>query len=495
MTTEDFSLAKYTAIVSDLHLCEEEPFNTKYPLWKRYKNREFFFDDQFHEFLVHLDKKTQGQVIELIFNGDIFDFDSVTAKPESPTYRISWFENETGLKPQEDKSVFKIKRILDHHKKWVESVRWFIKKGHRAVFIIGNHDLELHWAEVQETIIESLDLTQEERKRVWFNEWFYISNKDTLIEHGNQYDPYCLAQDPVNPFIQRFNQIEVRVPFGNLATRYLINKMGFFNPHVDSNFIMSAKEYVVFFFKYMLKAQPQLLFTWLFWSTVILLQSFVDRLRPSIKNPLNIEGRIEKIAERANATPRMVRELKELFVAPASSYPLIIARELWLDRAFLVFLVFAFLVEIFLFINNMYKISFFWMLVPVLLFLPFFMFYSKSIRSDVHEYKEPRERILTIASMICKVNRIIYGHTHHIRHELIGPVEHLNSGTWSPAFLDVECEKAIDNKSFIWIEPSDSGSGRQAQVFLFIDGQEQKAFTRHKKVQAQTEIVSGLEIG
>ncbi len=483
----NFFEAKYTAVVSDLHLCEEEPINHKHPLWKKYKTRQYFFDDLFFEFVRHLNNKSCGETVELVLNGDIFDFDSVTQKPESPPYRVSWFEKKTGLKPQEEKSVFKIKKILNNHSVWVEALSWFINQGHRVVFIIGNHDLELHWQAVQKQILEELKLTKGQKQQVRFNEWFYISNKDTLIEHGNQYDPYCLAEDPVNPYILRFNQIEVKVPFGNLATRYLINRMGFFNPHVDDNFIMSAKEYAQFFLKYVVRAQPQLLFTWLFWSTVVLFQSFFDRLRPSFKNPLNVEERIEKIAVKANASPRMVRELRELFVAPASSYPLIIARELWLDRAFLIMLAFGIFSQAFLFINNMYTISYAWVLIPFLLFLPFFMFYSKSVRSDVHEYKEPREKVLTIASMICGVSRIIYGHTHDIKHELIGPIEHLNSGTWSPAFLDVECEKAIDDKTFIWIEPDDPGPGRKAQVLHFIDGGEQKAFIKNKKIHTQVE--------
>ncbi|MEZ4871403.1 MAG: metallophosphoesterase [Bdellovibrionales bacterium] len=226
----DFSKADYTAIISDLHLCEAEPPNKKHPLWKKYKTREFFFDDMFEDFLEKLHARTGGKQIELILNGDIFDFDSVTAKPPAPPFRVSWVESLTGLKPQEEKSTFKIKRILSHHEQWVRALRDFLKKGHRVIFIIGNHDLELHWPKVQSAIVEALAAEEEFKKNIRFNEWFYISNADTLIEHGNQYDPYCLAEDPVNPIIQRWNRLEIRVPFGNLATRYLINRMGFLIP-------------------------------------------------------------------------------------------------------------------------------------------------------------------------------------------------------------------------------------------------------------------------
>lgn len=464
----DFAKASFTAVISDLHLCEQEATHPKYPLWKKYKTEEFFFDEIFRAFLKELEQKSQGETIELILNGDIFDFDSVTDLPDSPTYRITWLERRRGLHPQAEKSMHKIEKILADHPVWVRALREFIVKGNRVIFIIGNHDLELHFLEVQNAITKALDLTDEQKTYVRFNEWFYISNGDTLIEHGNQYDPYCMAQDPVNPFIQRFNRIEVRVPFGNLATRYMINGMGFFNPHVDTNFIMSAKEYVVFFYRYMLRAQPLILFSWLWGATVTMIQSSIDRLRPSIRSPLTIEDRIEDIALRANATPRMVRELQELFVAPAASYPTIIMKELWLDRAFLIVLASFGIFQVFISLKSVYSISFFWMFIPLFLFLPFFLFYSKAVSSEVVEYKEPKEKVLSMTSVITKVNRVIYGHTHIERHEIIGAVEHLNCGTWSPAFADVECKKPVGKKTYVWLAPGPQGV-REAKLLEFKD--------------------------
>jgi UDP-2,3-diacylglucosamine pyrophosphatase LpxH len=453
----DYSAAKYTAIISDLHLCEEEPVNEKFPLWKKYKTRQFFFDHEFQLFLNRIQEMSHGEPIELILNGDIFDFDSCTSLPEDPTFYISWLERRRGLHPQEEKSTYKINKILSDHKEWMSALRAFLIKGNRAIFIIGNHDLELHFKSVQTEIMRLLDLPENIKANIRFNEWFYISNADTLIEHGNQYDPYCMAQDPVSPFIQRFNRLEVRAPFGNLATKYLINGMGFFNPHLDSNYIMTPQQYVSFFLKYIFRAQPFLIITWLWGSTVTLVQSFLDRLRPTLTDPLNIEDRVEKIARKANATPRMVRELKELFVAPAASYPSIIMKELWLDRAFLILAAIVILYILFLQIDNLFRISIWWAFIPFFLFVPFFLFYSRSVKSEVHAYKEPQENILSLAGMITKVSRIVYGHTHIVRHELVGAIEHLNSGTWSPAFLDVECEKPIGQKTFVWIYPDESG--------------------------------------
>jgi len=198
-----------------------------------------------------------------------------------------------------------------------------------------------------------------------------------------------------------------------------------------------------------------------------LLQSFTDRLRQELKDPLTIEDRVNEIARKANATPRMVRELAELRVHPASSDPMIIARELWLDRALLVVLAFVLTYVLFLQIKLIWHISLFWMFIPLSLYLPFFIFYAKSITPKTVQYKEPKERILSIAGQITRTNRVIYGHTHVIRHEWVGEVEHLNCGTWSPAFLDVECTRPVGKKAYVWIEPNNAEQ-RRARVFEFL---------------------------
>lgn len=467
-TLKDFKSAKYTAVISDLHLCEAEPVNEKFPLWKKYKTREFFFDDLFAELLKHLETMAGGDEIELVLNGDIFDFDSVMAIPEDAPFRISWLERRRGLLPEMEKSLFKIDRILDDHPEWVQALRRFVMCGHRVIFVIGNHDLELHWPEVQKRIIERLDLPEPFHANIRFCEWFYISNGDTFIEHGNQQDPYCLCIDPINPYIQQYNKVEIRLPFGNIACRYMINGMGFFNPHVDTNYIMTVGEYIKFFVKYMARAQPLIIWTWFWGAFLTLTKSISDTLLPSLRDPLQVEDRINFIAAKANATPRMVRELRELFAHPATRRPIIVARELWLDRAFLILVTLLALLQVFLFIKQVYDISFFWMFIPILLFVPFFLFYSRTIRSNVQHYKEPRDDVLAMTGAITHTRRIVYGHTHIIRHEIIGAIEHLNPGTWSPAFLDVECKKPIGQKAFIWIQPGPNGV-REARVYYFTD--------------------------
>lgn len=471
---EDFEQVDCTAIISDLHLADCEPDRPEGDLWKKFKRKEFFIDEDLYGFLQHIQEQAQGRSLELILNGDIFDFDSVVKLPDYATYRITWLEKSRGLFPEEEKARFKIKTVLEEHEEFVLALREFVQNGNRVVFVIGNHDLELHYPSVQAEIHTALNLKEDEKQRVRFCEWFYISNKDTLVEHGNQYDPYCVCQNPINPLIQKFNRIEIRIPFGDLATRYLINGMGFFNPHVDTNFIMSFKDYLKFFSKYLVRSQPLIMVTW-FWSSIlILMQASLDRLLPELKDPLTVEDRVNEIASKSNATPRMVREMKELTVNPAASNPLRLARELWLDRAFIVLITFILLFQVFIILKATFGWSLFWMFIPLFLMMPFFIFYAKSIISDVSSVKEPSEWILSVSSQITGVKRVVYGHTHVARHEMYGNIEHLNSGCWSPAFLDVECTKPFGKKTYVWIEPLNGAETRKAELREFVRGESYK---------------------
>lgn len=474
----DFSKAKYTAVISDLHLCEAEPVNEKFPLWKKYKTEQFFFDDIFSDFLNHLVEKAGGEQVELVLNGDIFDFDSVMMLPEDPPYELSLVERIRGLHPQEEKACFKIKVILDAHKAWLDALRSFVQKGHRVIFVIGNHDLQLHFERVQEIILEELQLSGRETSLVRFCEWFYISNKDTLIEHGNQYDPYCVCQDPINPFVKKFNRVELREPFGNLTIRFLINGMGYFNPHVNDNFIMSAGAYIRFFFRYMLRSQPLLVWSW-FWSALfVLFETISNRMLPSIRDPLMVEEKSERIARKANTTPGVVRQLRTLAVSPAASHPWLLAKELWLDRALSLLFAGYLIVNLYLFLNQIFDISIWWVALPLAMFLPPFLFYAGTVGSSVGAFSEPQERVLMNSSWIAKVMRVVYGHTHIVRHEIIGGVEHLNSGCWSPAFTDVECTKSVGQKTFVWIFPGKKGQPRESELLRFVSKKSEALFRR-----------------
>lgn len=362
----------YTAIISDLHLTDPEPplhrARSRHPLWKKFKTREFYIDDALVQFLQHIQDKAMGHSLELILNGDIFDFDSVMTLPEKPIYKINWLETRRGLFPRQEKSLFKIQVILQEHKPFVDALRKFILNGNKVVIIPGNHDVELHFPDVQNQIYEALGLPEEHKKNLVFTSWFYISNKDTLIEHGHQQDPYCICENPLNPFLLDYNELSVRLPFGNVACRYMMNGLGLFNPHVEKNYIMSVPEYLQFFVRYLVKAQPLIIWTWLWGSVATLWHVTADRFATSYKGEASQESLVNAAAEKAQATPAMVRQLQELFVTPANNNPILIAKELWLDRLFLISFAFLVIYYIVSTLKQVAGISALWIFLPLAVF-------------------------------------------------------------------------------------------------------------------------------
>lgn len=471
----EFQRAEHTIVVSDIHLADAEPPHPRNPYWKRFKRPAHFVDRSFRAFLAHIQTQARGP-IELVFNGDIFDFDSVIKLPQSPAeipvgendppFRLSWIERLRGMSSEEPKSRFKIRTILEDHSILVEALREFLVAGNRAVFVIGNHDVEVHWPSVRKDIVELLALPAEARERVRFCEWFYVSNRDTLIEHGHQYDGYSANQNPINPLIRKGRRTYVRVPFGNMAGRYLLNGMGLFNPHASSSYIRgSLADYLVFYYKYVLRTQPLLMLTWFWSSMVTLYYSVTEGLLPAMTDPLTVEARVKDIARRANATPEVVWSLRDMHVHSATHNPFKILRELWLDRAIgfglVVFLSFQF----FSTLNVFVSVSPLWLIPPFAALMPLFVFYARSVESEADAMQEEAFRMSPISARIAGVRRVVHGHTHREQHAYIEGVEVLNTGTWSPAYEDVECTKPYGRKCFAWIRPDAERGERVSELF------------------------------
>ena len=102
-----------TVIVSDMHLSEAARPDPARPLWMEYKRRELFIDDDFARFLGYLGESADGP-IELVLNGDIFDFDSVTQVPVGDT-RVDWLARRRGLGSEEWMSLYKMTVIIAEH--------------------------------------------------------------------------------------------------------------------------------------------------------------------------------------------------------------------------------------------------------------------------------------------------------------------------------------------------------------------------------------------
>ena len=478
--------APHTYVVSDMHLSEAQQTDPKRPLWMAYKRREFFIDEDFARFLEYVQQQSEGP-IELVLNGDIFDFDSVTTLPDEGHY-VEWLERLRGLGTEEWKSAFKMDVIIENHPRWFEALGDFIRNGHRAVFVIGNHDLELHWPSVQRRVCEALGVSvstgllgesarkprdsvadesperPETTEPVVFCNWFYLSGGDTYISHGHQYDPNCVVPDPIDPLIEVHGKPRVRIPFGDLAARYMLNGMGYFNPHQSENYIMSGAAYVRFFWRYMLRTQPFLLWTWFWGAYTTLWISLRTHWAPAMRDPLLVDDKVRSIAMRSRATPPMVRKLDALHVPSATDNPFRVARELWLDRAFFLLAALFLAWQVVLHINIAWPISPLWAFVPLAIFMFPYVAYASSVKPTVFQTPLISAERAELIHKITGMQRVVLGHTHQPKREQVGSVAVYNAGFWSQAFADPECTVRLGSQTFVRIRPRPDGGARMAEL-------------------------------
>lgn len=446
----------HTFVISDLHISDAECVGEKRPYWKSYKRREMFFDDDFCRFLTFIESQGEGEPVELVLNGDVFDFDNIVQLPAGEQ-KIDWLSRLRGLGSQEWMSQFKMQCIVRDHQALFKALGQFAKRGNRVVFVVGNHDMELHWESVQNDVRQALGvLADGGNENVRFCTWFYLSQNDTYISHGHQYDGFCSARNLIHPEIKLGGKTMIRIPFGDLCEHYLLNGMGYFNPHATSNYIMSGPEYVVFFFKYMVRTQPMLLWTW-FWSALV---TFTNSMRhfmaPPVRDALKIEERVASIASAAQTTPSVVRQLNALNSPSACWNPLRILRELWLDRALLFLAMFYFAGQITLAIKMIVPISFWWFLIPFTLLMPFYFVYSFNVNSSVFKHGLLTVKLAQFIEEITGCRRVVFGHNHQPEASHVGGSEYLNSGFWSPAYGDPACTQRIGTQTFVWISPGET---------------------------------------
>lgn len=158
-----FCMSIMKVVVSDLHLADGasllDCFGDK---------QQAAFEGLLHSHL--------GDEVELIINGDCFDF-LVT-----PPYDLhGTIDGEMACS--------KLEKILAAHEPFIAALHTFIQKpGHTITFLAGNHDLELCFAEVRERICTAITGTPVDARVYFCPTRFYRPFPDVHIEHGNHYD-------------------------------------------------------------------------------------------------------------------------------------------------------------------------------------------------------------------------------------------------------------------------------------------------------------------
>jgi UDP-2,3-diacylglucosamine pyrophosphatase LpxH len=188
-------------VVSDFHLGNGPrlPDGSVNPL------EDFVYDEQFIEFLDYHDEQAeQDTALELILNGDFFNI--IQLMPE---------EQHLGLLT-ERAAVAKLEAILVGHAELFDALRSFNAPARRrVVFVLGNHDPQLLWREVQERLRARVG------GEVVFVEDAYCFD-DVHVEHGHQLEPIFQMRKDRYFLTKGWSEPVLNLPWGVLfVTDYL----------------------------------------------------------------------------------------------------------------------------------------------------------------------------------------------------------------------------------------------------------------------------------
>ncbi len=184
---------------------------------------DFRDDERFAELLHYAGQGARGQELELILNGDIFDFLKVPINglfPEAITASMG---------------VLKLELCLRGHPLFVEALRTFLRPAGRSVTVLpGNHDMELVFPEVQARFTRAL-LGADRSEQLRF-----ICQEDHLrlpggveIHHGHQFEALqafdfkrlVLEREAAEPILN--------LPWGSLFILQVLNKFKEERPYLD----------------------------------------------------------------------------------------------------------------------------------------------------------------------------------------------------------------------------------------------------------------------
>ncbi|MCC6811618.1 MAG: metallophosphoesterase [Deltaproteobacteria bacterium] len=233
-------------VVSDIHL-GEDLIQKGPPSLQHYINR---LNEQFVAFVDWLRERPKSGPIDLVINGDMFDFVKISLRPDPREAYMRWqqglsaTEKRHGLDNSPERVEWKLERILESHRPAFISLAELVGDGNRLHIVAGNHDREFYYPEIVTHLRRALSDLYFSRHRVQdtaaaraafsarldFSMWFHVTQGGVYIEHGHQYDPYCSFEYLLAPR-KRPEEMKVALPLTHKAIPYFADLMGDMSTH------------------------------------------------------------------------------------------------------------------------------------------------------------------------------------------------------------------------------------------------------------------------
>jgi len=216
-----------TLVISDVHLCgvvEDVVLNMPH------RQRANLLDDDLAALINDAVSKSHGASLDIVLNGDLFDFDApdVHSNTRSPA-----------VVHEESGATALINKILNDHPVIVQALRNALATGANVVFVPGNHDAELAFPAVRSAITARL-ISGNVPGKIRFQSWFYRTPDGFHIEHGHQYDPTCMLENPLPVMIDGHRYLEETV--GSTLAYYAQALFGQTNPYSNDPFNLGPED-------------------------------------------------------------------------------------------------------------------------------------------------------------------------------------------------------------------------------------------------------------
>lgn len=208
-------------LISDLHM--SSGYDRRTGTYNR--NEDFFYDAALGRFVDWLLARAvgEGRRWRLVLLGDFLDFLQVRAG-----------EDDDGLTSVAD-SLAKLDVIAAGHAEAFAALGRLVAAGHALDVVVGNHDIELLWPEVQQRFRELVERNAggATGPSITFHPWILYLPGMLYAEHGQQYDSVNSFATLMRPLLpadpQRFE-----LPLGSFFVLYLFNYIERIDPFADN---------------------------------------------------------------------------------------------------------------------------------------------------------------------------------------------------------------------------------------------------------------------
>jgi UDP-2,3-diacylglucosamine pyrophosphatase LpxH len=141
---------------------------------------------------------------ELVINGDVVDF-----LAEDRGEGVTW----TGFIADGDQAAATFTTIARRDRAFFDALGCFLARGHRAVVLLGNHDVELTLPAVRHAFEKAVGTSNEQDLEFIEGAEAYTVG-DALIEHGNRYDEWNIVDHAGLVRLRAFQSRRQAVPPG-----------------------------------------------------------------------------------------------------------------------------------------------------------------------------------------------------------------------------------------------------------------------------------------